>query len=256
MTGDRALVISLHDVSPHTWPACREILSQLEALGAPPVSLLAIPDHHRKGHFLADDGFRSWLREQSARGHEAVIHGYYHQRARSEGESWRTRMTTRVYTADEGEFYDISEQEADALLRKARAEFEQLELNPRGFIAPAWLLSLPAEAALKSAGIEYTTRLQDVQDLQTGTRHASQSLVWSVRAAWRRQVSLLWNAFLFSRLTANPLLRISIHPVDLHHPAIWRQICRFIRAAQQQDRQALTYADWVFAQRDSAVVAP
>lgn len=249
---DRALVLSLHDVSPHTWPACREILSQLQALGAPPVSLLVIPDHHRKGHFLADDGFRNWLLEQTAAGHEAVIHGYHHQRARSTGESWRTRMTTRVYTADEGEFYDISKEAAGALLRQAREEFAQLGLQPPGFIAPAWLLSAPAETALRHAGVEYTTRLQEVQDLQTGVRHASQSLVWSVRAAWRRQVSLLWNAFLFTRLASNPLLRISIHPVDLQHPAIWRQICRLVQAAQK-DRCALTYADWVLQRRPAPV---
>ncbi len=248
MSTERSLAISLHDVSPHTWSACREILSQLAQLGAPRVSLLVIPDHHGKGHFLADDGFRAGLLEQTAAGHEAVIHGYYHQRARGTGESWLTRMTTRVYTADEGEFYDISKEEAARLLEKARAEFAELGLRPRGFIAPAWLLGAPAEVAVREAGVEYTTRLREVLDLQSGVRHVSQSLVWSVRAAWRRQVSLLWNAFLFTRLASNPLLRISIHPVDLQHPAIWKQICTFVRRAQKT-RCAMPYGDWVTRQR-------
>ena len=248
MSEERSLVISLHDVSPHTWEPCREILAKLEELGGPPVSLLVIPDHHHKGHMLAAEGFREWLCEQAGRGHEAVIHGYYHQRTRSEGEDWRTRMTTQVYTADEGEFFDITEGAAGELVRKARGDFESMGLEPRGFIAPAWLLSEAAERAIRGEGLDYTTRLRGVVDLQTGARHVSQSLVWSVRAAWRRQVSLLWNAFLNTRVAANPLLRISIHPVDIAHPQIWRQVCSLVERAQV-DRNAMTYAEWVLQRR-------
>src|SRR4051794_40564674 len=75
----RALVISLHDVSPQTRAACAEILAQLAVLGVPRCSLLVIPDHHRRGHFLADAGCVTWLRVQAAAGHELVMHGYFHQ---------------------------------------------------------------------------------------------------------------------------------------------------------------------------------
>ena len=42
--GGRALVVSLHDVSPRTRGACAEILRELAALGVPRCSLLVIPD--------------------------------------------------------------------------------------------------------------------------------------------------------------------------------------------------------------------
>jgi hypothetical protein len=244
----RALVVSLHDVSPMTRADCAAILAELQSLGVPTVSLLVIPDHHHKGHMLADAEFGPWLREQAAAGHEIVIHGYYHQRARRDGESLQAKATTRFYTADEGEFYDLDRAAATALVTKARAEFQQLGVPTAGFIAPAWLLGSEAEAALRDLPCEYTTRLGSVLDLRTGRAFASQSLVWSVRGAWRRQMSLAWNALLFHRLRANPLLRISIHPGDRRHPQVWQQIGELVTRALAE-RAALTYLAWLTRQR-------
>lgn len=244
----RALVVSLHDVSPQTRAECAEILAQLAELGVPRCSLLVIPDHHRRGHFLADAECAAWLRAQAAAGHELVMHGYHHQRARRAGESVGAKWTTRIYTADEGEFYDLDRAAATVLVEKARADFRQLGVEPAGFIAPAWLLSVEAEAALRALGCEYTTRLGSVADLQTARVWRSQSLVWSVRSGWRRQVSRAWNARLSRRLAAHPLLRISIHPVDLQHPQIWRQVRALVTRACA-DREALTYHAWLVRQR-------
>lgn len=240
----QTLVVSIHDVSPRTFPDSVEMLDCLRRLGVKRTSLLVVPDHHRRGHFLEDAQFCQWLREQAAAGHEIVAHGYCHERARRPAERTCDKWVTRVYTSGEGEFYDIEEQEAARLLGRARADFAQAGLHPEGFIAPAWLLSAAAERALCAQGWLYTTRLGSVQHLPSGQRFASQSLVWSVRQAWRRAVSLGWNALLFRRLLANPLLRIGVHPPDLHHPAIWRQICA-LTARALANREATTYAAWV-----------
>ena len=244
----RSLVVSLHDVSPRTRAECAEILGQLAELGVARCSLLVIPDHHGRGHFLADAECSAWLRAQAAAGHELVMHGYHHQRARRAGESVGAKWTTRIYTADEGEFYDLDRAAAAALVSQAREDFRQLGVEPAGFIAPAWLLSAAAEAALRELGCAYTTRLGSVVDLQTARVWKSQSLVWSVRSAWRRQVSRAWNELLFRRLAANPLLRISIHPVDLRHAQIWRQIRELVTRARA-DRESLTYRAWLAGQR-------
>ncbi len=49
-----SLVVSLHDVSPHTWPACVAMLDHLRTLGVDRTSLLVVPDHHGPGHSLPD----------------------------------------------------------------------------------------------------------------------------------------------------------------------------------------------------------
>ena len=236
----RALVVSLHDVSPHTWEPCKRILAELDI----PASLLVIPDHHGRGHFGKDAAFCEWLRSRVASGDEAVIHGYFHKRAVRDSESLATRIITRCYTSGEGEFFDITQDSARERAGRALGEFRSAGLSPCGFIAPAWLLSREGECALREVGIRYTTRLREVRDLTLGHRWKSQSLCWSARSAWRRMMSLAWNAHIFRREKNAPLMRIAIHPCDLAHPRIWRQAARFIRAASAR-REAMTYERWV-----------
>jgi predicted deacetylase len=164
------------------------------------------------------------------------------------------RLTTRVYTNDEGEFYDIDRVQARELVERGNQELREIGLNPRGFIAPAWLLSADAEKALRDLGCEYTTRLRTVTDLRVGTVIESQSLCWSVRAKWRRALSTFWNAALYRRLENAPLLRISIHPVDIEHRSVWSQIRGLVKDACIS-RKPMTYLDWINAQRTSDTAA-
>ncbi len=247
----RALVISLHDVSPRTRQDCETILRELSCHGVSRCSLLVIPDHHHRGHMRDDPEFVAWMQKQAEAGHEIVVHGYFHQRSPRVVENARDKFTTRFYTAGEGEFYDIDRPTAAELVSKARGDFRELGLAPTGFIAPAWLLSDAGEEALRESGIAYTTRLGSVLDLETGELHRSQSLVWSVRSGWRRRTSLIWNSFLFRRLASAPLLRISIHPVDLYHPKVWQQIGELVTRALA-GREPLTYHEWLLRQRPVA----
>ena len=241
---NRALIVSIHDVSPITWPTVVSMRAELREIGVKHLSLLVIPNHHHRGHFLDDEAFCSWLSGQTE--DEIVIHGYYHQRERKESERLASKLITRIYTSGEGEFYDIGREEALQAVSLAQEEFGRLGLHPTGFIAPAWLLSEPAADALKTLGCAYTTTLRTVVDCPGGRTAHSQSLVYSARNGWRRMASLAWNAFLHRRLRHNPLLRIGIHPPDFSHPAIWRQVTRLI-ALSLRERTAMTYQEWIGA---------
>jgi predicted deacetylase len=248
----RALVVSIHDVSPATREPVAAILDALGKIGVPRTSLLVIPDHHHRGRITADPAFVSWLRSLVAAGHEPVLHGYFHQRERRGGESPGARLLTRCYTADEGEFFDVTYNEARGLLARGGRELTECAgVNPTGFIAPAWLLSRAGEEAVRTLGFAYTTRLGSISALQTGRVQRSQSLCWSVRAAWRRATSLAWNNLLFRTLELNPVARVSIHPQDFGFPAIWRQIESLVRKACE-DRLPATYQD-VVSRRDLAI---
>jgi hypothetical protein len=69
-----------------------------------------------------------------------------------------------------------------------------------------------------------------------------------VQNNWRRSISQGWNAALFRLLKTKPLLRVSIHPPDYSHPAVWKQIVGFIDAIDGT-RTATTYQDWIIEQR-------
>jgi predicted deacetylase len=183
-----------------------------------------------------------------ADGHEIVIHGYFHERPQRAKESLHDKFLTRFYTEQEGEFYDLGYDEALSRITRARDEFRASGLKSRGFVAPAWLLSKEAERAARDAGMEYTTRLHKVCDLRAGDEFAARSIVYSVRRNWRRGISRICNATLFRYLEGKPLLRISIHPPDYSHPAIWRQVTGMIERAIGS-RTATTYQDWIAQQR-------
>jgi predicted deacetylase len=175
-----SLVVSIHDVSPLTRDAVTSIVEHLAGEGIARTSLLVVPDHHHRGNIAGDPEFASWLRDLVAAGHEPVLHGYFHKRERRADESARTRFITRCYTADEGEFFDISFPEARGLLARGRDELTQCAgVQPTGFIAPAWLLSLAGEEAARDLGFAYTTGLKSVSDLVTGRVYHSQALCWS-----------------------------------------------------------------------------
>jgi uncharacterized protein len=244
----RSFVVSIHDVVPGTREASDKIIAALKDAGVRTASLLVVPNYHRQGNATSDPAFVSWLRDLEARGYEIVIHGYFHQRPRRSGERITERFITRIYTRDEGEFFDLGYEEAFARISKARDEFKAARLSPLGFVAPAWLLSAEGERAARDAEMQYTTRIDSVLDLVTGEREATRSLVYSTQSRWRRAISLGWNAALARGLEMRELARLSIHPPDFAEPKIRRQILQFIERFLRS-RNATTYRDWIGSQR-------
>jgi predicted deacetylase len=242
------LVVSIHDVAPSTQPIADKIVTELSAKGVRHCSLLVVPDYHHRGASMKDRQFVSWLHNLEAAGNEIVIHGYFHDRPRRARESFLEKLITQFYTQGEGEFYDLGYDEAFRRIKTAREEFLTAGLKPRGFVAPAWLLSREGERAAHDAEMEYTTRLRTVRDLRSGETFPARSLVYSVRNSWRRAMSLAWNAALSRALESKSLLRLSIHPPDFSHPTIWRQIVDLISEMDGR-RTPTTYQDWIAEQR-------
>jgi predicted deacetylase len=241
-------VVSIHDVAPPTRTASEKILDELSRRGVRNCSLLVVPNYHQTGAAIADRSFVQWLRELESDGHEIVVHGFFHQRPRRPRETLRERFITRIYTSDEGEFFDLSYAEALRRITRARDEFLAAGLKPRGFIAPAWLLGSEAERAAADAEMEYTTRLATVRDLRSGEEFAARSLVYSVRNAWRRASSLAWNGVLARVMAGAPLMRLAIHPPDLEHESVWRQILGLAELLAER-RTPTTYRDWLAQRR-------
>jgi hypothetical protein len=207
-----------------------------------------IPNYHRRGCSTEDRGFVRWLQDLESKGHEIVIHGYFHERPRRNGETVAQKIFTRLYTKDEGEFYDLDYDEAFRRITQAREEFTSAGLTPRGFIAPAWLLGPPGERAAADAELEYTTRLTAVRDLRSGENYPARTLAYSVRSGWRRTTSLAWNNLLARQVADASLARVSIHPPDRDYPEIWRQILRLTEGLLE-NRVATTYRDWIAEKR-------
>lgn len=239
----RLLAVSLHDVSPLNWKKCELILTQLDALGIHRRILLVIPDYRDAAPVDgADKEFIAWLKKRGERD-EVCLHGYSHRAEAIQGGPV-ARLVATLYTNREGEFYQLAEEQARELLREGLARFERIGFIPEGFVAPAWLLSPEVPAVLREMGFRYTTRLGYIDLLQENPPRSlrAPALCYSVRSAWRRTVSRLWNPLLAARNRQTPILRVAIHPVDVDHPAVFEQILRLTGEALKTRRVA-TYRE-------------
>lgn len=245
------LVVSIHDVSPRTQQVVEAMLQDLKLQGVKRCSLLVIPNHHGLGWLEAFPEFVKWLHQKFQEGHEIVLHGLYHLRPQRQRESLLERWITKCYTAGEGEFFDLSYEEAFQKLSQGRTELEKIGVSKEacvGFIAPAWLLSKAAEKAVRDLGFWYTTRLGGVVKMsrEAPVYYSSQSMVYSTRTRWRRVVSLCWNELLFQVLTQKQasLLRMGLHPPDWEHAQVRCHALSSIRRALS-NRMATTYREWL-----------
>ena len=240
----KTLVVSLHDISPLTQSVSAQILAELTDLGIEETSLLVIPNYHYQAPVRDDLGFQDWLMSKVNKGHEPVLHGYCHQRQGHVEDPWRSKAITEIYTAGEGEFFDLTEQEASSRLRNGLADLAFLPRKISGFIAPAWLLGHEAEKAVCALGFTYTTRIGTVRAFKQVPDVRSRSLVWSTRANWRTWMSLRWNATLARLVNRADLVRVGIHPPDYMHQDVWQQI-KLLLTWLKADRICVSYENFI-----------
>ena len=224
---ERTLCIAVHDVAPATWPQCAALLGLLDASGAPPVTLLVVPDYHHRGRADADAGFRRAIEARLARGDEIALHGYFHlddgPPARTPGD-WLRR---RHLTASEGEFAALSDEHAGQRIAEGLDMFDRLGWPVRGFVAPAWLLGAGARAALRRTPLHYTSTHTHLEVPAEERRVAAPVISASVRSAWRRWASRRWFAAARHTCADAPVLRIALHPADARHADMldaWRSL--------------------------------
>jgi len=243
----KSLIVSLHDAHPGSQTQIAEQIAFLATYGINRSSILVVPEFHHGGSIAENKSFCEAVSDWQAKGHELVLHGYFHDRLESPRENLTTLFWTRLYTNREAEFLDLSPETARARLEKGRALFESQGWRTTGFVAPAWLMFSGLPNLLAEMGFAYTTRVSEIIPFLPGLNKIkrSQSLCYSTRASWRRLASALWNKNLYGRLRDTDLIRLSLHPRDLEFPLMRRQIDQILRASLKRGFQPTTYGDYV-----------
>lgn len=248
---DRSLIVSFHDLHPGSRAACQRFLDLAAEAGVPHLSLLVVPRWHGGPPFDRDPDFVAWLRQLAAAGHDLCLHGNTHVVDEIRGGPI-ARLMARFYTNREGEFYQLTQNEATTKLEDGLERFGCSNLPVHGFTAPAWLLSPPARDALQERGFHYNTLYGKVELLQEDHPIAAPTLVFSCRSAWRRIVSRYWTRYWMRVHAGAPVLRLAVHPCDLEHPTILDTLLHLLRRANI-DRQPITYRDLVPATAPSLI---
>jgi predicted deacetylase len=222
-----ALCVSVHDVSPHTWPQCELLLDAVAGVADIPVTLLVVPAWHKLPVRDAARYERA-LEGRLARGDELALHGYTHVDEGPPPGALADIFRRRVLTRSEGEFAALSADEAHRRLALGVDWFAQRGWPLAGFVAPAWLAGPGTWEALSGFAFRYTTTLQDFVLLPGRRRIRSPSLVFGTRNALARGFSRSRNAWLLASLREAPVVRLGLHPADAAFPELLRDARRLI----------------------------
>lgn len=246
------LCVAIHDVAPATWPQCTRLLALLDQLGAPPLTLLIVPDYHDRGRIDRARHFISAIEQRVGRGDELALHGYDHRDRAPPPRTPAAWFRRRVLTAREGEFSALSADEARSRIERGLEIFARRRWPVAGFVPPAWLASAGTREALREFPLRYTSTHTRLIDLRDGRALAAPCLTASPRSGLRRAISKRWLG-VAENLTAHaPLLRIGLHPADAEHDDLlecWRALLqRLLRT-----RTALTKSQ---ALQESPCAAP
>ena len=217
--------VSIHDVSPAFAPEIEDALEACERAGAR-AALLVVPDFHGEWPLEEHPRFVERLRELAARGHEILLHGFFH-RASGEGRGLRSAFAQRVASAGEAEFADLPRDEGERRLDEGAALLARLGLPVAGFVAPAWQMARWVLPALAARGFRYAEDHLRVYD--PVRRRARPSLVLNFAS---RTPARLYSSAAFVRM-ASPLrrvvrTRIALHPGDMRSDFLRREVRRVL----------------------------
>ena len=220
---------SIHDVSPAFAAEIEDALAACEDAGAKP-ALLVVPNFHGEWPLERHPRFVDRLRELRDRGHEILLHGFFH-RATGEGRGLRSMFAQRVASAGEAEFADLARTEGERRLDDGARLLAELGLEPAGFVAPAWQMAPWVLDALGARGFRYAEDHLRVYD--PARRRARASLVLNFAS---RTPARLVSSALFVR-AARPLrsvlpTRIALHPGDMRSAVLRREVRSLLRAAR------------------------
>lgn len=238
------LIVSLHDVHPGSLAAVMEQREVLRMLGVGQCSLLMVPRFHHETKIVNSPETIAWGTQCQLRGDELVLHGYYHDCV-GQPETIKNIFWSRFYTARESEFLDLHEIKVRERIERGRGVFAQCGWTAHGFIAPAWLMGPKVTTILREVGFTYTNTANGIYLLNQGDKFVPcRSLCWSVRSAWRRLLSPMWNHWLFGRNAGHTPMRISLHPRDFEFVTIRKQITTLVKRALDAGYEPISYASY------------
>ena len=248
---EKQLILSFHDLHPGSWESCRRFMKRCSDLGIAKMTLLLVPQFHGDPPFKENPDFLEWLKALNHDHIDLCLHGYYHQADQVSG-GLIQQLKGRVYTTGEGEFYQLSQEQASLKLQRGLQMILSEKLPVYGFTAPAWLVSPGSKTAIKENGFLYNTYLDGVELPQTNLYMKIPTLVYSSRNLWRRWVSKRWVTFFHALNRKKPILRIAVHPIDFNYPDIEIHLMRVIKKALQT-RTPSTYRDLIPAEMQTPI---
>ena len=213
-----SLLISLHDVSPLTLPACEQAMGLLREVEISPAALtvLAIPHHEERIPLDQHPPTLRFLRDLEQQGACIVMHGLTHK---MQGRRWSPAGLAKahLFARGQGELYATDEADTARRLDEGQAILQRAGLPAAAgaFVPPAWLLSRAARQVVAARGFAFYELFGGI--VADRGVHAPRVVGWGSLNGLEAAATALY-ADLQSR-TARHDTRLAIHPADMMRPA-------------------------------------
>lgn len=222
-----SLLISLHDVSPLTLPACEEAVALLGELGIArcDLTVLVIPYHEAQISLDAHPPTVRFVRALEDDGARLVMHGLTH---RMSGRAWTPAgfFRAHLFARGQGELHNADRAEATRCLDEGTAILRRAGLEPatRAFVPPAWLLSRAARAVVAERGFDFYEVFAGI--VRGGVLRARRVIGWGSLGALEAAATAAYANLQSARSGVDT--RLAIHPADMRRPGQRRAIRRVI----------------------------
>lgn len=245
----RAMTVEIHDVTPAARGEALSLAQAIAELGVARPTLLVVPrfeDATGRGWDLRQDPvLLEWLREKQAAGAEIVQHGLTHRAPAPPPPGLASAFMHHWFSRGCAEFAHLSREEAADRLLCGRRILAECGLRADGFIAPAWQQSPAALEVLGSLGYRFTAFLDRVLPL-TGEAPpvTTPALTFAAPSPLLDRGKRVVMRGLEELARPTPLLRVVLHPEDLHGARPVGHIVRRVRALLRH-RRVVTYSQWL-----------
>ena len=235
----KRLFASIHDVSPRFEGQVDRLLDHLAPHVGRRLAMLVVPDHWSSAPITP--AFAARLRGWADEGIEMFVHGWTH-RDDSRHARAAAGFKAKHMTAGEGEFLGLDHADALRRMRRGKALVEDITGRAAtGFIAPAWLYSDGARAALADAGFALAEDHARVWQPGGAVVVRGPVITWASRTRMRQWSSLAAAGALRHALQPTRNVRIAVHPGDTTVPALLASITATFAAFARHRPSA--YAD-------------
>jgi predicted deacetylase len=233
------LLVSIHDVAPPFAAEVDALYRLCLGFGITP-ALLVVPNWHGDAPLTASPALQAWLRARADEGANVLLHGERHD---EEGSARQLRDWMRAVgrTDREGEFLTLGAVDALARVTRGMRALRASGLDPVGFVPPAWLARPAHRRAVRDAGLPITEDAQHVWLTRRDVGLAAPVIRWSARTLLRAGASCMV-ALVRDRVPPRSrLLRIALHPRDVHSPATRDSVERTLERCCRE-RRPVSYA--------------
>jgi predicted deacetylase len=226
------VAVALHDVEPRTFDRIKHIRAWLLRRDIAHVTLLVIPaaDLHPIG--TRAPALASWLRCRVARGDAVAQHGLAHKAAGAA--PWPRSIVAGWQGGAAAEFPGLGAQDTAQRVLTGRRLLGDIELDPRGFVAPGYAYT----RALRGVLAESFEWFADTRRIQARSQNIkSRALRLGSSTPLKRLLSPpLVRA---AARKPGPVMRIDVHPADFDLPGHVATLESLL--ARAEGRDAVTY---------------